>query len=247
MVHVTAVDISTPNVRINDDVSVYITLQPDYLDVGNYDIVIYNSLSGYPGTWSAKTSVTGWINPLGGPQTIPPIKVSFTAAGAYYVGAQDRGEPNQGNPGFYDVVTVMPPISPGNGYLSVTSNPSGAELFVDGSSKGLTPAGLELPAGQHHVKLTKDTYKTREEYITVVSGTTTTKNYTLAKEGSILDTLVEYAPWIIVGGVALIAVVIIAKSGAQKVVYRKVGRTARGTYEGAKDAYKYMKEGWEEV
>jgi len=248
MTHVVAVDINTPTVKIDVDVDVSITVQPDLADLGDYDIVVYTSTSGLPGSWVARKSTTGRINPLGGPQVIPAVKIRFSSAGTYYVGAQDRGETSQGNPGFYDVVTVTPPIGPTSGYLTVSSNPSGAELYIDGNSKGLTPTGLEIAVGQHHILVSKDGYKPLEDYVTIVAGTTTVKNYTLAKsdEGDYLEILKKYAPWIIIGGIALVVVVAVATSGSKNVVYRAVGKTARGAYNEAKDAYRYVKEGWEE-
>jgi hypothetical protein len=45
------------------------------------------------------------------------------------------------------------PATPTLGTLSVQSNPPGAAVFVDGVSRGNTPARLSLPAGSHIVEL----------------------------------------------------------------------------------------------
>ncbi len=39
------------------------------------------------------------------------------------------------------------------GTLSLESNPRGAEVWVDGVSKGVTPISLQLPSGKHEVEL----------------------------------------------------------------------------------------------
>lgn len=38
--------------------------------------------------------------------------------------------------------------------LKIESNPSGAQVFIDGNFKGKTPAALELSAGKHEVRMT---------------------------------------------------------------------------------------------
>lgn len=44
------------------------------------------------------------------------------------------------------------------GSLSITSNPSKAEIFIDGATKGATPLIIELPAGLHQIKAAKEGY-----------------------------------------------------------------------------------------
>jgi hypothetical protein len=39
------------------------------------------------------------------------------------------------------------------GSVSIESNPSGAEIFVDGASKGVTPLTIALPPGRHNLEL----------------------------------------------------------------------------------------------
>lgn len=40
-------------------------------------------------------------------------------------------------------------------YLDITSNPAGAQLYVDGKLRGQTPARLTLPLGKHELRLSK--------------------------------------------------------------------------------------------
>lgn len=44
------------------------------------------------------------------------------------------------------------------GTLTVTSNPSGAELFIDGTSVGMTPYSTDIVQGQHSITVKKEGY-----------------------------------------------------------------------------------------
>ncbi len=52
-----------------------------------------------------------------------------------------------------------PQLTPAWAVVSVTSDPAGAELRVDGQARGPTPARLELMAGSHRVEITHPGYK----------------------------------------------------------------------------------------
>lgn len=51
--------------------------------------------------------------------------------------------------------------------LSVASTPVAADIFLDGGFVGNTPCVLDVPAGEHTVKITKGGYKTWERKIRV--------------------------------------------------------------------------------
>ena len=54
--------------------------------------------------------------------------------------------------------------------VSLTSNPSGAEIEVDGVFLGSTPADLPLTVGQRKIKISKRGFKTYERVIQVLKG-----------------------------------------------------------------------------
>jgi formylglycine-generating enzyme required for sulfatase activity len=54
---------------------------------------------------------------------------------------------------------LEPQLTPGWAMVSVTSEPAGAELRVDGESQGRTPVRLELMAGSHRVEIAHPGYK----------------------------------------------------------------------------------------
>ncbi len=45
------------------------------------------------------------------------------------------------------------------GTVSVTSDPDGAEIFIDSVGYGYAPAILKLPHGKHSVQLVREGYK----------------------------------------------------------------------------------------
>ena len=56
------------------------------------------------------------------------------------------------------------------GIVSLTSDPTGAEVYVDNSSLGKAPITLNLKPGQHYVRVFMKDYKNWSQQITVVSG-----------------------------------------------------------------------------
>jgi hypothetical protein len=56
-------------------------------------------------------------------------------------------------------------------HLSVTSDPPGAAVLLDGAPFGVTPTrAIEVPAGQHVVRVESDGYKPEEKTVTVEEG-----------------------------------------------------------------------------
>ncbi len=55
------------------------------------------------------------------------------------------------------ILAVSLPVY-GEGYLKVSSDPSGATVYIDGSSKGATPIVVELRSGNHEVRITKPNF-----------------------------------------------------------------------------------------
>jgi hypothetical protein len=67
------------------------------------------------------------------------------------------------------------------GYLSVTSEPSGASVQVNGQAKGTTPLkGLEVEAGECRVALALDGFAGQERTVTVLKGRTQDLSFTLS-------------------------------------------------------------------
>jgi hypothetical protein len=54
--------------------------------------------------------------------------------------------------------------------LSVASNPAGADIEIDGGFVGNTPSAVDVPAGEHAVKVSKSGYKTWERKLKTNGG-----------------------------------------------------------------------------
>jgi hypothetical protein len=71
------------------------------------------------------------------------------------------------NKTFFEITkTSSKVISNSTWSLSITSNPLGAKVYINGTYKGVTPIKIELKKGSYTVKLSKDGYK---EYTTSVT------------------------------------------------------------------------------
>jgi len=63
------------------------------------------------------------------------------------------------------------------GAISVSSTPSGANIYLDGSNKGTTPKTISgVSVGSHTIKITESRYKDYTKQVTVTAGETTTVN-----------------------------------------------------------------------
>jgi PEGA domain len=67
------------------------------------------------------------------------------------------------------------------GTLSLTSEPSGAEIYIDGEFAGNTPSKLTLDAGKHTVKVSAKDYKDWSHEMTVGEGAEMNVNATMEK------------------------------------------------------------------
>ncbi len=71
---------------------------------------------------------------------------------------------------------------PTTGSIQVSSSPTGAEVFLDGTDKGTAPQTISnVTVGSHTIKLTKEGYRDYTETVNVVGGQTATVNATLSK------------------------------------------------------------------
>ena len=66
------------------------------------------------------------------------------------------------------------------GSLSVTSSPSGASVYVDGSYSGQTPTQLSLGAGTHSILITLSGYNTYSTSVTITGGQSQSVNADLS-------------------------------------------------------------------
>ncbi len=83
-----------------------------------------------------------------------------------------------------EVIPSLPPAQVEEGMVSLSTDPSGAKVIIDGKIKGITPITLTLPSGTHELILTKLGYHSLEATLQVVAGETTPVSLELAQEDS---------------------------------------------------------------
>ncbi len=67
--------------------------------------------------------------------------------------------------------------------ISITSNPPGAKVFIDGEYKGQTPAEISLITGSHQLFLQRQLYEPYRDSVVIEKGQTKTLNIQLSPEG----------------------------------------------------------------
>jgi hypothetical protein len=77
-----------------------------------------------------------------------------------------------------DAINTPAPVTTGS--LSISSTPSGASIYIDGTYKGVTPTVISgISAGSHQVQLTRSGYYDYTRTASVTAGSTTTVSATL--------------------------------------------------------------------
>lgn len=86
-------------------------------------------------------------------------------------------------------------LEPNFGYITVTSEPSGADVYIDNTKAGVTPYSMEkINPGRHNIKVEKDLYQTYTNVIEVKKGETKTINTNLVSNTAELKvTTKDYA------------------------------------------------------
>ncbi len=80
------------------------------------------------------------------------------------------------------ITANLVPVGPKNGWISINSIPSGADIYIDNSYRGYTPSTIGgLSPGDHNVELRLAGYQTWKGTSTVTAGGTNTVTVTLTK------------------------------------------------------------------
>ena len=119
----------------------------------------------------------------------------------------------------------MVPVSPGptpniNGQITVRSSPSGANIYLDNSYRGLTPLTLvDIPAGSHAIILKLNGYEDWQSSVNVLAGSSTDVSGTLASSPQPTPTTVPQATQSPISLVSIISAIGICSAAA--ILYRK--------------------------
>jgi hypothetical protein len=74
-------------------------------------------------------------------------------------------------------------VSKDSGIISITSEPPGAKVFIDGEYKGQTPAEISLTTGSHQLFLQQQLYEPYKDSVLIEKGQAKTLNIKLSPEG----------------------------------------------------------------
>jgi PEGA domain len=99
-------------------------------------------------------------------------------------------------------ITVINATLPAeNGALSITTDPSGAVISIDGkNSSTISPATItDLAPGNHTVTVTKEGYNPSEQQVTIAAGSTRQLAVTLAQASPLAAVLPMRTPWPLAG------------------------------------------------
>ncbi|HJJ38730.1 MAG TPA: PEGA domain-containing protein [Methanocorpusculum sp.] len=115
-----------------------------------------------------------------------------------------------------------------DGYIYVSSDPSGASIRIDGSYYGTTPRSISVPAGYHTVSVAKDGYSGYTKQVYVNSGATTDVHATLSKVVSTgylsANSYPKYADVYVDGSYqGQTPITVALDSGTHSVLFRKSG------------------------
>ena len=96
------------------------------------------------------------------------VEVTYVGYNSYSTYASpDSGETS------YVYAELVPVPAPSAAYLSISSSPSGASVYVDGSYQGQSPITVSVSTGSHSVSLEYSDYYTWSGTASVASGQTT--------------------------------------------------------------------------
>jgi hypothetical protein len=73
------------------------------------------------------------------------------------------------------------PVPPAGAEVAVTSEPGGADIYVDGQYEGSTPSQLSMIAGEHAVRVARPGYRDWERKVRVSAGAKKSINAVLEK------------------------------------------------------------------
>jgi sugar lactone lactonase YvrE len=146
----------------------------------NYRIQKFNKDGSFITTWGTKGTGNG--------QFIGPFKIAVDSRGAVYVLDYDSYNPD--NPAGYvkgtniKRIQKFEPVTPITqnipASLTVTSNPTGADIFIDGVQRGTTPYTFtDIAPGTHSVIVSKIGYLGKYSTITLSQGQPSTVDVTL--------------------------------------------------------------------
>ena len=162
--------------------------------IGLIGLVIYLfiALPSGPGSIDITSTPSGASIYLDGSNKgITPKTISGVSAGSHTIKITKSGYEDyntQVTVTAEEMMTVIAELVKQTGSIDVTSIPSGASFYLDGSYKGTAPKTIsEVSTGSHTIKITKSGYEDYNEQVTVTAEETKTVIAELVKQTGSID------------------------------------------------------------
>jgi protein phosphatase len=127
-----------------------------------------------------KINISISSTPQGAEVYIDDIKIGITPIENYAIKIGEHKITLNEN----STTTISKSLTPLTGTLQITSNPSGAKVYINDEYKGTTPLDFTLPPGSYNITLTKEGYEDYTIISTIQSNKTTTINANLKKKST---------------------------------------------------------------
>lgn len=138
-----------------------------------------------PGTYSVEFSLTGYKKEIKTIQVTVDQTTTLTVTLTKNPVTPPPTNPPPSKPPPSTPPPTKPPVTvPKTGTLKVTTSPAGAEVYIDGTFKGMSPLTITLPNGSHSVKVVLEGYESASKSVSITGGQTTTASFTLKKKSS---------------------------------------------------------------
>lgn len=233
--HITVFDVNNPSVSSSTSFMMKkpdfsVTASPDTLETGEYiqllgtaeqgtsdiHIVISDEVGKVYHTYDTSASASGYFTYAFHVDMKP---------GTYYITISSPSVKNT----YRTTITVIPPASPAtnvtvgitpvttvpsdSGMLSISSTPTGAQVYVDSVSMGVTPITLaNIAPGSHLVEIKSPGYLTFSLQVTVNAGETTSLSPNMVKSPLSLPV----SPLVALGGLVIAGMLFLVRSAAKK-------------------------------
>lgn len=233
--HITIFDVNNPSVSSSTSFMMkkpdfYVTATPDTLETGEYiqllgtaeqgtsdiHIVISDEVGKVYHTYDTSASASGYFTYAFHVDMKP---------GTYFVTISSPSVKNT----YRTPITIIPPGNPAtnvtvgitpvttvpsdSGMLSISSTPTGAQVYVDSVSKGVTPITLaNIAPGSHLVEIKSPGYLTFSLQVTVNAGETTSLSPNMVKSPLSLP----LSPLVALAGLVIAGMLFLVRSAARK-------------------------------
>jgi hypothetical protein len=137
-----------------------------------------------PGSYSAVFTLSGYKSETKVFTIKADQQISLTVILSKIVTPPPTNPPPSNPPPTNPPPVKPPPAEPKTGVLTINTSPSGAEVYVNGTFKGMSPLTLTLTKGSYTVKVVLEGYESASKAVTVSGGKTVRADFSLKKKSA---------------------------------------------------------------